>query len=65
MMLLWESVLELEDCFFNVAIYGSFEGAICIVPVKVDADIYVAFPVRLHGVVVLEVFFRGGGRRLC
>ena len=54
MVLLWESVLELDDFFFNVAIHGSFESVICIVPVKVDANIFVAFPVRLHGVVVLE-----------
>ena len=52
MMLLWESVLELEECFLNLAIHGSFESAICVVPVKVDADVLVAFPVGLHGVVV-------------
>ena len=45
MVLLWESVLELEDCF---------ESAIRIVPVKVEANISVAFPVLHHGVVVLE-----------
>ena len=63
MALLWESVLELEDCFSNVAIHGSFESVICIVPVKVDADVSVAFLVRLHGIVVLECFFKVEGVR--
>ena len=58
MVLFWESVLEPEECFFNVAIHGSFESAICIVPVKVDANVYVALPVGLHGVVVPECFTR-------
>ena len=61
MVLFWESVLELEESFFNVAIHGSFESAICIVPVKVDAGISVAFPVGLHGVVVPECFFEVEG----
>ena len=60
-MMLWESVLEREDCFFNVAIHISFESAICIVPVKFYANIYVASPVRLHGVVVLDYFFEVEG----
>ena len=65
MVVLWESVLELEECFFNIAIHGSFESAICIVPVKVDANVSVAFPVGLHGVVVPECFFRRGGHWIC
>ena len=56
MMLFWESVLELEECIFNVAIHGSFESEVCIVPVKVNADVSGAVPVGLHGVVVLECF---------
>ena len=54
-------MLELEDCFFNVAIHGSFESAVCIVPVKVDAGVSAAFPVGLHGVVALECFFQVEG----
>ena len=60
-MLFWESVLELEECFFNVAIHGSLESSVCIVRVKVDVDVYIAFPVGLHGVVVLECFFEMEG----
>ena len=60
-MLLWESVLELEDCYFNVAVHGSFESVMGIVPVKVNVDISVAFPVRLHEVVVLEGVFQVEG----
>ena len=61
MLLLWESVLELEDCFFNVAIHGSLESVVFVVPVKIDEDVSVAFLVRLHGVVVLECFFEVEG----
>ena len=53
--------MELEDCFFNVAIHGCFESEVCIVPVGVDADVYVAFPVGLHGVILLECFFEAEG----
>ena len=60
-VLFWESVLELEESFLNVAIHGSFESVICIVPVKVDVNVSVAFPVRLHGVIVLECFFEVEG----
>ena len=61
MILLGESVLKLEVCFFDVAIHGSFESAMRIVPGKVDTYVPVAFPVQLHGVVVLECFFEVEG----
>ena len=63
MMLFGESVLELEESLFNVAIHGSFESSICIVPVEINPDVSVAFPVGLHWVVVLEGFLKVEGVR--
>ena len=57
-MLRWCQVLKLEQGFGDIAFHGEFYGSFGVVPVKVNSDVSVAFPVRFHGVVVTDGFFK-------
>ena len=46
-------ILLLEDCL-DVTFHGEEECALLIVPVKVDAGIFLSFPVSGDGVVLFQ-----------
>ena len=43
-------VLKLEEGFFDVAFHGELDCVFRVVPVEVNANVAVAFPVGFHGV---------------
>ena len=55
---LWVSSVEIGEGLFDVAFCGEPDCVSGVVPVEVDSNVSVIFPVRFHGVVITDDFFK-------
>ena len=51
-------MLKLERGFFDVAFHRELDVAFGVVPVEVNSNVLVAFPVRSHWIVITDGFSR-------